>query len=224
LAALAQTIFVLSASQLGQMTFQMYFGNGKLSSLSILAYLVPMFIIAPFVKPLVKRFGKKEICTWPMLGTVAIYVVMLILPINSPYVWVGLQVIAALFSGATLMVGWALVSDCIDYQELETGRREEGSIYATYSMIRKMGQGIGQAAIPAIIAIAIPGMVLSNSSTWNMEYAIQVKNLSVLFPLVGYSIMFICYTFIYNLDKTTVSDMQVKLGRSTEEVVATKEK
>lgn len=223
MAALSQTIFILSASSLGQMTYQMYFGNGKLSSLSIFAYLIPMFVVAPLVKPLVKKYGNKEICAWPMLGTVIVYLAMLILPIKSPYLWVGLQVIAALFSGGSLMVGWALVSDCIDYQELKTGRREEGSIYATYSMIRKMGQGIGQAAIPAIIALAIPGLVLNNSSTWNVEYAIQVKNLTALFPLIGYSIMFICYTFIYNLDKKTVTEMGIKLGRNVDDNTTSKE-
>lgn len=223
IAALAQTIFIMAAGQLGQMTFQMYFGNGKLGSLSILSYLLPMFIIAPLVKPLVKKFGKKEICAWPMVGTIIVYLAMLILPIKNPLVWVGLQVIGALFSGGSLMLGWALISDCIDYQEIMTGRREEGSIYATYSMIRKMGQGIGQAAIPAIITIAIPGLILSNSSTWNMDYAIQVKNLAALFPLIGNAIMFICYTFIYNLDKKTVKDMGIKLGRFTEEGTSTKE-
>lgn len=45
----------------------------------------------------------------------------------------------------TLM--WALVADCIDYQEKKTGRREESSIYATYSLFRKIAQGVGAAVV-----------------------------------------------------------------------------
>ena len=45
----------------------------------------------------------------------------------------------------TLM--WALVADCIDYQERRTGRREESSIYATYSLFRKIAQGVGAAVV-----------------------------------------------------------------------------
>lgn len=219
-AALAQTIFILSATQLNQMTFQMYFGDGKLSSLTILSSLVPMFVVAPLIKPLVKKYGKKEICSWPLIGTLVIYLAMLVLPITNPYVWIGLQLIGGIFSGGGLMVSWALMSDCIDYQELQTGRREEGSIYATYSMLRKIGQGIGQAAIPAIIAIIIPGLILSDSSTWNMEYATQIKALSALFPLLGNGIMFICYAFVYKLDKKTVAEMEVKLGRQTKDAAS----
>ena len=214
LATFAQTVFIMSASQLGQMTFQMYFGNGKLSSLSIITYLVPMLVGAPLVKPLVKRFGKKEISAYPMLGTIAVYAVMLILPIKNPMVWIGLQVLGQIFSVGSLMVGWAMLSDAIDYLELKTGRREEGSVYATYSMVRKIGQGVGQALVPALIAIVIPGIVMNNAATWNADYAVQIKNLSVLFPLVGNIVMFVCYTFIYNLDKKTIEYMQINLGRN----------
>lgn len=219
IAAFAQTIFIMSAMQLGQMTFQMYFGDGKLASLSVLVFLVPIILGAPIIKPLVKRFGKKEVSAWPMLGTIAIYIAMLIVPIKSPYVWIGLQILASMFSIGMLLVGWAMLSDSIDYMELKTGRREEGSVYATYSMVRKIGQGVGQALIPALIALTIPGMILADASTWSLEYATQIKNLSIIFPLVGSIIMFVCFTFIYNLDKKTVHDMHVTLGHKTEEEV-----
>ena len=214
IATLGQIIFIMSATQLGQMTFQMYFGNGKLNSLSILPYLVPMIIGAFLVKPLVKRFGKKNIVGWPLIGAILIYALMWLLPIKSPYVWIGLQIIAMLFSIGSLLVGWAMVADVIDYSEYKTGQREEGSIYATYSMIRKLGQGIGQALVPALITLLIPGLVMNDAATWSAEYATSIKNMTALFPLVGSLVMLVGYQFIYNLDTKKLAEIETALGRN----------
>ncbi|MGL5693758.1 MAG: MFS transporter [Peptostreptococcaceae bacterium] len=213
LASLAQAIFISSAAQLTQMTYQMYFGDGKLASLNPLVLLVPMLIGAPLVKPLVAKYGKKEVASYPLIGTILIYVSMLVLPISSPIVWITLLIIANTFSIGYMLVGWAMMSDAIDYMYLTTGRRDEGTIYATYTMVRKLGQGLGQALIPIIIAVIIPGIAMNDVSTWNVEHAAEIKNLAVILPLLGNIIMFICYGFIYNLDDNKVKEMQVELNK-----------
>ncbi len=218
LAALGQIIFIMSAMQLNQMTFQMYFGEGKLNSLSILAYLVPMIVGAPLIKPLVKKYGKQAIVSWPLLGSIVVYLIMWLLPIANPYIWIGLLVLASVFSFGSLLVGWAMVSDAIDYSEYETGRREEGSIYATYSMIRKVGQGIGQALVPALIALVIPGLIMTDASTWSVEYSTSIKNMSVIFPLIGTILMFIGFKFVYNLNQQKLAEVEAKLGRNAKAV------
>ena len=52
------------------------------------------------------------------------------------------------------LVIWAFVTDVIDYHEYLTGLREDGTVYAIYSMARKIGQavagGVGGAAIAAV--------------------------------------------------------------------------
>jgi GPH family glycoside/pentoside/hexuronide:cation symporter len=217
-ATLGQIIFIISAMQLNQMTFQMYFGEGKLNSLSILAYLLPMIIGAPLVKPFVKKFGKQSLVSWPLLGSIVIYLIMWLVPITNPYIWIGFLILASMFSFGSLLVGWAMVSDTIDYSEYQTGRREEGSIYATYSMIRKLGQGVGQALVPALIALFIPGLIMNDPTSWNVEYSTAIKNMSVIFPLIGTILMFVGYKFIYNLDKTKLSEIEAKLGRNSKTV------
>ena len=37
---------------------------------------------------------------------------------------------------------WALVNDAIDYQELQTGERNEGIMYSAYSFFRKLANGV----------------------------------------------------------------------------------
>ena len=52
------------------------------------------------------------------------------------------------------LVVWAFVTDVIDYHELLTGLREDGTVYTIYSFARKVGQaiagGIGGFAIAAV--------------------------------------------------------------------------
>ena len=37
---------------------------------------------------------------------------------------------------------WAFITDVIDYQEVQTGSRDDGTIYAVYSFARKIGQAL----------------------------------------------------------------------------------
>ena len=52
------------------------------------------------------------------------------------------------------VVCWAFVTDVIDYHELLTGLREDGTVYSIYSFARKVGQaiagGVGGYAIAAV--------------------------------------------------------------------------
>ena len=52
------------------------------------------------------------------------------------------------------LVVWAFVTDVIDYHELLTGLREDGTVYSIYSFARKVGQalagGLGGFAIAAV--------------------------------------------------------------------------
>lgn len=215
LATLAQVVFFMSAQSTGALVYQMYFGDGGLSSFGVISMILPMLICAPLVKPLVKRYGKKALCSWPLLLSAAAYAIILILPNISPVLYISLTVLASLGAGFYSMVGWALVSDCIDSIEYETGRREEGSIYATYSMVRKLGQGIGQSLIPFIIALAIPGLEMNDAATWSASYGLTMKNLAALLPLVGAIITFACFKWIYNLDNKKMEEIEKGLGRNT---------
>lgn len=220
-ATLAQVVFMMGAQSTGALVYQMYFGDGSLSSFAVLGMLVPMLVCAPLVKPLVKRFGKKNLCSWPILITIVAYGIILILPKMSPVVYIGLTLVASLGTGLYSMVGWSLVADCIDSIEYKTGRREEGTIYATYSMVRKLGQGIGQSLIPFIIVAVIPGLVMNDPTTWNPAYGLTMKNLAAALPLAGAIIIFFCFKFIYDLDNKKLDEIEKALGRQRKDVTVT---
>lgn len=57
------------------------------------------------------------------------------MPTNMPWLFLAIQIIANTFGFGMTVYVWAMVGDAIDYQEWETGDRNEGSVYAMYSMI-----------------------------------------------------------------------------------------
>lgn len=206
MAALMTIVFMMSSSATNALVFQMYFGDGKLASWGVLAFL-PTLVLTPFMKPLVKTFGKKNLALWPLVLGIAMYGYLLITPTISATVWIVCTTIAGFASGFYNLLAWALVNDGIDSIELATGKREEGSIYATYSMIRKLGQGVGQALIPFIIAATLPGLDMANRKTWSPEYGMGIKNLGVSLSLVGYILVFVIMLFIYDFDKKREAEM-----------------
>lgn len=217
LTALVSILFMNSSQQTGSLVYQMYFGNGQLSVLAVLVML-PMLFLLPLVKGLVKRFGKKNLCSWPLLLGVAVYIVLLFIPNVPVWLWIACQLLATVSMALYGLLGWALVSDGIDSMELQTGRREEGSVYATYSMLRKLGQGLGQAMIPFLISRMIPGLAMDDELTWSMEYGLQIKNISVALCLIGFVLAFILMRFVFDIDKKKEFEMPKLLGRDNADV------
>lgn len=206
-ASMAQMIFIASSVQLGTITFQLYFKNGSLSSFLTLTQIVPLIFGTILGPPMIEKYGKKACVTIPAFFTAVIYSALALLPISSLVIWIALQIVAVTISCVSQVAIWAMVSDAIDYQEIQTGKRNEGSVYATYSMARKIGQGVGQALIPASIAFLIPGLDLSDATTWLPEYANSVKSLSVLFPAMGWFLMFVFFK-LYPIGKKEELELQ----------------
>ena len=108
------------------------------------------------------------------------------------------------------MIVWALVGDVIDYQEYLSGKREEGIVYATYSLSRKLVQAIvGSIGGFALAAIGYQ----SGAATQTPEVAESIRNIITLVPLIGYAFGAICLKFIYNLGNKTLNEVNTELER-----------
>lgn len=216
LTAFAQIIFMNGASQLSALTYQLYFNDGGLNSLSIFITMIPMAIGAIVGSKLVEKYGTAEISSYPLVIAILINLVMLFVPISNPYIWWALSAVSSVFSFGLAIYTWAMVSDVIDYQEYLTGERNEGTVYSIFSMIRKIGQGLGQALVPLIIAFSIPGLDLSNAATWTAERVVGIKNMSVILPMIGMVLVILSLSLVYPLNKKRLNTIQQELGRETE--------
>lgn len=214
LTTMTSLIFMLSFMSTNLLVFQMYYRDGKLSSLSMIIMLPTLFVI-PVIKPLVRRFGKRFLCSWPFLIGAVSYLILFLMPQVPLAVFIGLQALASLTMGIYSRIDWALVADGVDSIELQTGRREEGSIVATYIMLRKIAQGISQAFIPFLIAVVIPGLNMNDSMTWSVGYGLQIKNITAGLCFIGFTLAFVFMRFVYDIDKKRELELPILLGRAT---------
>ena len=198
-----------------QITFP---GLSRFGGIVQMLSMLPMVAVIPFAGKIVKKFGKKEASTWPTLLGVLAGILLLLIPTEklSPVAGLILWLVPGLFMGLAIsvnsLVGWAMVADCIDYQEVRTGVREEGVVYATYSLGRKISQGLG-ASLISFLLIAT-GYIASNGATQAPEVSGNMRILLGAAYVITFALQFVLLHFVYNLDKAKVAEIEKTLGRS----------
>jgi len=190
--------------------FKDYFQAPGMLGLAGLIPMVSMFITLPFTGKLVGKFGKKNIAIYSSIISVIAYSVLFLFPTKNPWIYILLITVSGIGSNLYGMIVWALVGDVIDYQEYISGKREEGIVYATYSLSRKLVQAIvGSVGGFALAAIGYQ----SGAATQTPEVAEGIRNIITLVPLIGYAFGAICLKFIYNLGNKTLNEVNAELER-----------
>jgi len=222
LAAFVQLIMTQGMTTATQILNASYFHSAdKAGVLTIITFL-PMIAVIPFIKPLVKKYGKQAVSTVPLLFGMAISVIMFFIEPSHDFagmiVWNVLYMLVYASMCGNMMVCWALVSDGIDYNELKTGERDEGTTYAIYSFGRKIAQGVG-ASLIVVLLVAV-GYNQDLSFATQTEVTVEnVKRLVAIVYFVCLALQFVFLKFVYNLDKKKVDEMQIKLGRTSNDLI-----
>lgn len=214
IAGTAQTIFIYSASQLHQMTLQVKFNNGALFSWFTLIEIMPLALGIFIVTPLVRRFGKRRTIVYPLTGALVIYAAMLVLPIDNVWVWISLLALANAFTFGFQLLSWAMISDAVDYHEWKHGHRSDGSLYSSYIFCRKIGTALSSSMVPLLISFVAPTLQLNQSETWTTANVNAITNLSILFPLIGFALVYVAYRFVFNISDEDYQQMQRDLNHS----------
>lgn len=144
---IAAAIFLLLAQLLtmsmNNYIFPDFYNNAQ--GIVLMNFVNPILILA-LVSPLsiflCKKYGKKEVASIGMFFSALIYFVLFILRPDNMYVFLVLTSIGYIGLGIFNTVIWANITDVIDDQEVRTGQREDGTIYAVYSFARKIGQAL----------------------------------------------------------------------------------
>lgn len=219
IASFAYLALFASTTTMAQYVYQVYFKNTDMIIVATIVIAAPMIVMIPFVSKLTKRFGKKEISTWPLLGAIAILILMLLIKIPptmaGSWLYLVLLGLANGCSGFFMLLIWSFVADAVDYQEYRTGRREEGTVYSIYSFVRKLGQAACQGLISVLLAAV--GLDTNNVVATTDTTAQGVLRLSIAMPLVGAVLMFAAMMFIYNLDKKKTIELSEALHASRQQ-------
>lgn len=120
-----------------------YFNSTSLQSVAGFAGLAPTLLLLGIAPWLSNRFGKKEVGVAATLLTGVVNIVTYFLNLqNSPAAFIVLFAVAQFALATFNYLIWAFITDVIDYQEVRTNERDDGTIYAIYSWARKVGQAL----------------------------------------------------------------------------------
>lgn len=214
LAALFLLVAQIMTQSINQYLFIDYFKNKEALSIMTLAGVLPSLVLAPFVVPMSKKFGKKEIGIFGCLcGAVSCFF-LFFLHTKSAALYIGINVLGFLGFGIFNLILWAFITDVIDDQEVRTGKREDGTIYATYSFARKIGQafagGLGG------YALGIIGFD-SGKTVQSQEVLDGIYNIATLLPGILYLGVAISLLFLYPLNKKQVEENIAALKQKREQ-------
>jgi len=189
--------------------FKNYFGDASALSLFGLIQIVSMIIAFPLTKPLVKRFGKKEIASIGMLLAGIVYLALFFLPGTSAMSFILITALGVFGYGFFNIVIWAFVTDVIDYHEYLTGLREDGTVYSVYSFARKVGQAIAG----GIGGFAIAAVGYDSTQAVQTHQALDgIFTLATLVPGILFIMIFLLIAFTYPLNKQKTNQLVTDLA------------
>jgi GPH family glycoside/pentoside/hexuronide:cation symporter len=214
---LAALIFMIGFMLIGAVNtylFKDYFGNAKALSMVGLLQSVAVFVAMPFIKPLVAKFGKKEVASAGILLAAVVYGILYFLPNLTATQFIGILSIAMLGYGIFNLVIWAFVTDVIDYHEYLTGLREDGTVYSIYSFARKVGQAVAGGVGGAAIASVGYNPTLQAQSQNTLH---GIHTLGTLVPALILLVVFVIIAFLYPLNKKRTVQLAIDLAEKRNE-------
>lgn len=225
-----RSFVMLSIAAMFLMAFQFYYQStytylftdyyhkpGLYSFVAICSYL-PMAVFIPVMNKLIDKFGKKELCSYGMFFAAAVTFVLFFIKTSNPYVFLFFVFLSGLGQTFLVLELWALVMDVIDYHELRTCRREEGTAYALISFMRKLGQTLAGVGLNALLAF-----INYNSDASKQGKALaddvlaKLYDISTLVPAIFFLIMALVLFFGFDLTKNKVTEMHNALMKQREE-------
>ena len=217
-AAMGMFLGMQSAGTANTIMFATHFGQASLSGIVTAVGFLPMFIFMPFATKMVKKYGKKEAALIGSIAALGGAGILCVFPLCPFKLQLAVYMIGLIFFGIGMgfynCVSWAMMGDAIDYSEWKTGKREEGVVYALHSFFRKLAQGIGPAAVIAIMGTALIGYVPALGTIGqSAETASNLCWLVAALYMVSAVCQFVGVGIIYNIDKNTLEKMRKDLGR-----------
>ena len=184
--------------------FKDYFGDTMGLSVMNAAGFAPALLLAPCAVPLARKFGKKELGIFAsILGTVAFGTLFLMRTTNM-WLYTIVNIVGLLGFGLFNLIIWAFVSDVIDDQEVRTGSRDDGTIYAVCSFARKVGQAIASAL--GGWSLGWIGYVEGSLTGQTAAVKDGIYNIATMVPMILYLAVGICLIVIYPLSKKKVAE------------------
>ena len=211
----------LQFASLNQYLYKNYFENTDLSIIGTIANYLPMAVMIFFMPKLVKKFGKKELCTvGTFLSAIAAVLMFLVVPKcdrlgSAPVIFMLLTFVVGFGYSFVSITNWAIITDVIDYQEYKTGIRNESAIYAVYTFCRNLGQTLADVGGMKLLgAVAGYDGAVHGSAGYVPGVGEGILKVCTIIPAIVYTLVFILFAFGYPLNKGKLDVMYTSLRKS----------
>ena len=204
------------SSTLGTYMYGDVLGNiGMMSMASAVS--MPLGILALIITPkIADKVGLERMIRICLLTASAIYFVLFgaLMVASVPAIaYMLISSIALGLASVSIYMQWGLVGEAIDYNEMITGKRTEGSIYGTFNLTRRIGQTVGNSA--AVLALGWIGYQ-AGAATQTAGTLAGIKALVVLIPAIFILGSWIAFRFVWNITPDVRAKMAAfKSGKET---------
>lgn len=204
------------SSTLGTYMYGDVLGNiGMMSMASAVS--MPLGILALIITPkIADKVGLERMIRICLLTASAIYFVLfgaLMIASVPAIAYMLISSIAMGLASVSIYMQWGLVGEAIDYNEMITGKRTEGSIYGTFNLTRRIGQTVGNSA--AVLALGWIGYQ-AGAATQTAGTLTGIKALVVLIPAIFILGSWIAFRFVWNITPDVRAKMAAfKSGKET---------
>lgn len=197
--------------------FRDYFGNVAIMAVSGMLSVLWSLIAFIGTKFVAKKFGKKEWTMYSATFSIIVFAVLFFFPLDNPLLFIVINGICFLGVSGFQVLVWALVNDAIDYQELQSGQRNEGIVYSAYTFFRKLANAVSGSM--GSFALAIAGFNV-NAQVQSEEFAGNLWKTYTGIYVVGYLLAVLVLKFVYPLTKEKTAEMLEELAKRRQEGAA----
>lgn len=206
-AAIAFLIGSQIASGVTAYLWKDYFQDFGKMSLAQMVSILPVFVMSLVATKAAMKYGKKELIAAALMLAGAVSVGMWFMGITSPSVFIALFFVLSLGPSLYNVLVWAVITDVLDHQEVRTGNRDDGTIYALYSWSRKLGQAIAGWVVGAAIAGVGYDSAAAKAGIAQSQQAIDgIYLLFLLVPGLLYLLTAAIMMFAYPLGRRQVAE------------------
>lgn len=199
IATIGSLIAITGSSQFGSYFWKEYYKAPQMVTYITLLSMPIMLLLFPVIPGLVKRFGKRNTILAPSILGLGVSLILIFVPISNPWIFFGLNIVATFGNSVFAMLVWALVTDCLDYQEQLTGERADGSVYSLFTFARKLGS-----TIASTVASYALGWIGYNSTltAQTPEVANRIRVLYTSIPVVTSILIIVGLGLVYNIKES----------------------
>ena len=201
-ASIVMLLAQLTMQSMANYVYPNFYRSTVAQSASNVVMLVSMSISAGVARPVAKRIGKAELSALSNALAASVCIILFFLRPTNVWVYVLFMALCWIGLGMFSMVSWALITDVIDYSEIQNGIREDGSVYALYSFARK----IGQAAAAGTSGFLLTSIGYTQETAFELNVLNGIYNISTLVPAIGFALLAFILWFWYPLHKKQVDE------------------